>query len=157
MIEYTIWRETAYYCPLFSSISVFRTQNVLEIFSAPGHMWTSTDYCLPSLVQIAVKYWSYTLFLRAGVYRNVMICPCREQKIYSQKNEQVCWCRGSRWKASSKYFLGESILCSSKIKLPYYSVDYYAIVCIYCGVGDTQRWLNKSVEDHKYIVSDLLR
>ena len=42
--------------------------------------------------------------------------------------------------------LRENISCTSKIEPPYYSVVYYAMMCIYGGVGRTQRTLNKSVE-----------
>ena len=34
------------------------------------------------------------------------------------------------------------------MELPYYSVDYYAIAYIYCGVGGKQRASNKSVEHY---------
>ena len=49
-------------------------------------------------------------------------------------------------KISTKYFLCENISGTSKVELLYYPVDYYAILCIHCGVGGTQIALNKSVE-----------
>ena len=43
-------------------------------------------------------------------------------------------------------FVRENISCSSKMELPYYSVECYPIVCVYCGTGGTHRTLNPSVE-----------
>ena len=43
-------------------------------------------------------------------------------------------------------YVRENISCTSKIELPYFSVDNYPIVCIYCGIGGTHRTLNSSVE-----------
>ena len=52
---------------------------------------------------------------------------------------------GDRDKKLGNIFLCENILRTSEIELPSYSVDYYTIVCIYCGVGghsahQTNRW-----------------
>ena len=47
-----------------------------------------------------------------------------------------------------RVFVGENISCSSKIELPYFSVEAYPISCIYCGIGGTKRTLNKSVEHY---------
>ena len=35
-------------------------------------------------------------------------------------------------------FLLENKLCTSTIELPFHSIDYHALVCIYYGVGGTQ-------------------
>ena len=43
-------------------------------------------------------------------------------------------------------FVKENLSCSSKIEIPYFSVDNYPIVCIYCGIAGTHRTLNSSVE-----------
>ena len=48
----------------------------------------------------------------------------------------------------SRVFVRENISCSSKIELPYFSVEAYPILCIYCGIGGTKRTLNKSVEHY---------
>ena len=36
--------------------------------------------------------------------------------------------------------------CSCKIELPYYSVDHFPKICIYCGITGTTRTLGESVE-----------
>ena len=43
-------------------------------------------------------------------------------------------------------YVRENISCASKIELPYYSVDHYPKICIYCGVKGTSRSLGSSVE-----------
>ena len=48
----------------------------------------------------------------------------------------------------SRVFDRENISCSSKIELPYFSVEAYPILCIYCGIGGTKRTLNKVVEHY---------
>ena len=42
----------------------------------------------------------------------------------------------------------ENISCSSKIELPYYSVDHFPKICIYCGVRGTSRSLGSSPETY---------
>ena len=37
----------------------------------------------------------------------------------------------------------ENLSCSSKVELPYYSVDNYPVVCIYCGIGGTHVHLTR--------------
>ena len=49
---------------------------------------------------------------------------------------------------NTRVFVRENISCSSKIELPYFSVEAYPILCIYCGIGGTKRTLNKSVEHY---------
>ena len=49
---------------------------------------------------------------------------------------------------STRFFVRENISCSSKIELPYFSVEAYPILCIYCGNGGTKGTLNKSVEHY---------
>ena len=44
-------------------------------------------------------------------------------------------------------FVRENISCSSKIELPYYSVEHFPRVCIYCGIIGTLRTL-KSSDEH---------
>ena len=43
-------------------------------------------------------------------------------------------------------FVRENISCSSKIELPYYTVDIFPKICIYCGKTGTSRTLGNSVE-----------
>ena len=45
-------------------------------------------------------------------------------------------------------FVRENISCSSKIELPYYTVDFYPKVCIYCGITGTSRILGNSTEHY---------
>ena len=45
-------------------------------------------------------------------------------------------------------FARENISCTSKIELPYYSVDHLPKICIHCGVGGTSRTLSNSVEHY---------
>lgn len=45
-------------------------------------------------------------------------------------------------------FVRENISCSSKIELPYYTVDFYPKICIYCGITGTSRTLGNSVEHY---------
>ena len=45
-------------------------------------------------------------------------------------------------------FFRANISCSSKIELPYFTVDFYPKVCIYCGVTGTSRTLGNSVEHY---------
>ena len=45
-------------------------------------------------------------------------------------------------------FVRENLSCSSTVEVPYYSVDYFPAVCIYCGVTGTKRTLNESVEKY---------
>ena len=45
-------------------------------------------------------------------------------------------------------FARENLSCSSKIELPYYGVDHYPVVCVYCGVTGTKRTLNTSAENY---------
>ena len=49
---------------------------------------------------------------------------------------------------TTRVFVRENISCSSKIELPYFSVEAYPILCIYCRIGGTKRTLNKSVEHY---------
>jgi len=46
---------------------------------------------------------------------------------------------GDRDKKFLSIFFRENISRTSKMELPYYSIDCYLIVCIYCGIGGTQR------------------
>ena len=45
-------------------------------------------------------------------------------------------------------FVRENLSCSSNIEVPYYGVDHFPVVCIYCGVTGTKRTLNESVENY---------
>ena len=45
-------------------------------------------------------------------------------------------------------FVRENISCSSKVELPYYSVDFYPKVRIRCGVTGTSRTLGNSMEHY---------
>ena len=45
-----------------------------------------------------------------------------------------------------KIFVRENISCASKIELPYYSVDFYPKICIYCGIKGTTRSLGNLTE-----------
>ena len=45
-------------------------------------------------------------------------------------------------------FARENISCTSKIELPYYSVDHLPKLCIHCGVGGTSRTLSNSVKHY---------
>ena len=45
-------------------------------------------------------------------------------------------------------FVRENFSCSSTIEVPYYSVDHFPVVCIYCGVTGTKITLNESVENY---------
>ena len=47
-----------------------------------------------------------------------------------------------------RIFVQENISCSSKIELPYYSVDFNQKICIDCGVKGTGRTLGNSVEHY---------
>ena len=49
---------------------------------------------------------------------------------------------------NTRVFVRENISCSSKIELPYFSVEAYPILCNYCGIGGIERTLNKSVEHY---------
>ena len=59
---------------------------------------------------------------------------------------------GTRNDRDEKYlkniFVRANISCSSKIELPYFTVDFYPKVCIYCGVTGTSRTLGNSVEHY---------
>ena len=50
--------------------------------------------------------------------------------------------------AFSTWFPLINLSCSSTIEVPYYSVDHFPVVCIYCGVTGTKRTLNESVENY---------
>ena len=59
-------------------------------------------------------------------------------------------------------FVKENISCTSKIELPYYSVDFSPKICIYCGMTGTSRTLGSSVEFYPKCLSckdntDILR
>ena len=43
-------------------------------------------------------------------------------------------------------FVRENLLCTSKIELPYYSVDFYKKICVYCGLAGTSRLLGNAVD-----------
>ena len=45
-------------------------------------------------------------------------------------------------------FVRENLSCSSKMELPYYSIDHYPAVCVYCGVTGTKRTLNTTAEHY---------
>ena len=45
-------------------------------------------------------------------------------------------------------FVRANLSCSSKVELPYYSIDHYPRVCIYCGITGTKRTLNLSPENY---------
>ena len=45
-------------------------------------------------------------------------------------------------------FARENISCSSKIELPYYTVDFFPKICIYCGILGTSRTLGNSTEHY---------
>ena len=45
-----------------------------------------------------------------------------------------------------KIFVRENISCASKIELPYYTVDCFPKICIYCGVKGTSRSLGNWTE-----------
>ena len=45
-------------------------------------------------------------------------------------------------------YVRKNISCASKIELPYYSVDNYPKICIYCGVKGTSRSLGNSAETY---------
>ena len=45
-------------------------------------------------------------------------------------------------------FARENISCSSKIELPYYTVDIFPKICIYCGIPGTSRILGNSIENY---------
>ena len=49
-------------------------------------------------------------------------------------------------KSLKTIYARENISCVSKIELPYYSVDFYPKICIYCGITGTSRMLGNSVE-----------
>ena len=40
----------------------------------------------------------------------------------------------------------ENLSCASKIELPYYAVDHYPKICVYCGATGTSRTLGNSPE-----------
>ena len=44
-------------------------------------------------------------------------------------------------------FVRENISWSSNIELPYYTVDVYPKICIYCGISGTSRTLGNSKEN----------
>ena len=43
-------------------------------------------------------------------------------------------------------YVRENISCSSTIELPYYSMDHFPKICIYCGIAGTTHRLGDSVE-----------
>ena len=45
-------------------------------------------------------------------------------------------------------FVRENLSCASKIELPYYAVDFYPKICIYCGVKGTSRTLGNAPEHY---------
>ena len=45
-----------------------------------------------------------------------------------------------------KLFVRENLSCTSKIELPYYSVDSYKKICVYCGLPGTSRMLGDGIE-----------
>ena len=49
---------------------------------------------------------------------------------------------------NARVFVRENISCSSRIELPYFSVEAYPILCIYCGIGVTKRTLDIFVENY---------
>ena len=51
-------------------------------------------------------------------------------------------------KLLANIYVRENISCASKIELPYYSVDHYPKICIYCGVKGTSRSLGNSTENY---------
>ena len=53
-------------------------------------------------------------------------------------------CSHAEEKLRDRVFLRENLSCASKVELPYYSVDFYKAVCIYCGREGTGRQLNIS-------------
>ena len=46
---------------------------------------------------------------------------------------------------STKVYVRENLLCVSKIGLPYYSVEFYKKICVYCGISGTSRVLGNSI------------
>jgi DNA-directed RNA polymerase subunit RPC12/RpoP len=53
-------------------------------------------------------------------------------------------CSAAEEKLRERVFVRENLSCASNIELPYYSVDFYKSVCIYCGREGTGRQLNIS-------------
>ena len=49
-------------------------------------------------------------------------------------------------KLLNSIYVRRNISCSSKIELPYYSVDHFPKICIYCGVRGTSRSLSSSLK-----------
>ena len=47
-----------------------------------------------------------------------------------------------------KVFVRENLSCMSKIELPYYSVDLYKKICVYCGISGTNRMLGNAIEHY---------
>ena len=51
-------------------------------------------------------------------------------------------------KLIANIYVRENISCASRIELPYYSVDHYPKICIYCGTKGTSRSLGNSTETY---------
>ena len=54
--------------------------------------------------------------------------------------------RNNEKEVAAKVYIRENISCTSKMELPYYSIDFFPKVCIYCGIKGSARILGNSEE-----------
>ena len=82
---------------LFVHLQVsFECGLMLELFSAAYHVWTSTNYFLPSSVRIAVKYWNihylfkiFTDFCKQGRIVTLWFDLAVSKRFIRKENEQT--------------------------------------------------------------------
>ena len=64
------------------------------------------------------------------------------------KVSYMCGSVLSEYLGIRQLFVRENISCSSNIELPYYTVDVYPKICIYCGISGTSRTLGNYKENY---------
>ena len=94
------------------------------------------------------------------LHSKTMIKPVHQQKGTKRMIEKIEYVCGSvladyagtgndkDLKFIENIYVRENLSCASKIELPYYAVDHYPKICIYCGVKGTSRSLGSSLETY---------